>query len=87
MADYGDFRVDCFTMAWQHKIASADAIVGRWDGHTLNSGGVDRMAAEPRSVVAEDRGGRDQMSERGGGKIERLLSKRGPFFVLGLLWG
>ena len=34
------------------KSQQRDAIVGRWDGHTLNSGGVGRMAAEHRSVVA-----------------------------------
>jgi hypothetical protein len=28
------------------KSLQRDAIVGRWDGHTLNSGGVGRMAAE-----------------------------------------
>ena len=44
------------------KSLQRDAIVGRWGGHTLNLGGVDRMAAEHRSVVAADRGGRE-MSE------------------------
>jgi len=40
------------------KSLQRDAIVGRWDGHTLNSGGVGRMAAEHHSVVAADCGGR-----------------------------
>ena len=44
------------------KSLQRDAIVGRWDGHTLNLGGVSRMAAEHRSVVAADRGG-VEMSE------------------------
>ena len=34
------------------KSLQQDAIVGRWDGHTLNLGGVGRMAAEHRCVVA-----------------------------------
>jgi hypothetical protein len=40
------------------KSLQRDAIVGRWDGHTQNLGGVGRMAAEHRSVVAAERGGR-----------------------------
>jgi len=39
------------------KSLPRDAIVGRWDGHTLNLGGVGRIAAEHRSVVAADCGG------------------------------
>ena len=39
------------------KSLQRDAIVGCWDGHTLNLGGVGRMAAEHRSVVAVDCGG------------------------------
>jgi hypothetical protein len=62
--------------------------VGRWDGHTLNSGGVGRMAAEHHSVVAADCGGRDEPMRRpGGGRKNDPLLTRGPFFVLGLLWG
>ena len=34
------------------KSLQRDAIVGRWDGHTLNLGGVGRMAAEHLIVVA-----------------------------------
>ena len=32
------------------KSLQQDAIVGRWDGHTLNLGGVGRMAAEHRAL-------------------------------------
>ena len=39
------------------KSQQRDAIEGRWDGHTLNLGGVGRMAAEHRCVVAADRAG------------------------------
>ena len=39
------------------KSLQRDAIVGCWDDHTLNLGGVGRMAAEHRSVVAVDCGG------------------------------
>ena len=37
-----------FFSRWHGSIKSLqrDAIVGRWDGHTLNLGGVGRMAAE-----------------------------------------
>jgi len=50
---YGDFRVDFFHDG-RHSIKSLqrDAIVGHWDGHTLNLGGVGRMAAEHLIVVA-----------------------------------
>ena len=44
------------------KSQQRDAIVGRWDGHTLNYlGGVGRMAAEHRCVVAA---GRDERVRR-----------------------
>ena len=39
------------------KSLQRDAIVGRWDGHTLNLGGVGRMAAEHRCVVSSGCGG------------------------------
>jgi len=39
------------------KSLQRDAIVGCWDGHTLNLGGVGRMAAEHRSVVAAEAAG------------------------------
>ena len=42
--------------------------MGRWDGHTLNLGGVGRMAAEHRSVVAAIAARRDEMSEAAGKK-------------------
>ena len=67
------------------KSLQRDAIVGRWDGHTLNSGGVGRMAAEHRSVVAADAVG--VMRRPGGGRKNDPLLTRGPFYVLGLLWG
>ena len=67
----GDFSVDFFHDG-RHSIKSLqrDAVVGHWDGHTLNLGGVGRMAAEHRSVVAADRAGvRD--GEAAGGKMKR----------------
>ena len=56
LADFGlDFLNDGDS---GEKSLQRDAIVGRCDGHTLNLGGVGRMAAEHRSVVAAERGGR-----------------------------
>ena len=54
------------------KLLQRGAIVGRWDGHTLNLGGVGRMAAEHRSVVAADCGGRDERVRR----RKRLVKQR-----------
>ena len=54
MADFGFFINDDNS---GEKSLQRDAIVGRWDGHTLNLGGVGRIAAEHRSVVAADCGG------------------------------
>jgi hypothetical protein len=46
--------------------------VRHWDGHTLNVGGVSRLAAEHRSVVSSGSRRRDEMeSEAGGGKSEQ----------------
>ena len=48
-----------FFSRWHGSIKSLqrDAIVGRWDGHALNLGGVGRMAAEHRCVVSSGCGG------------------------------
>ena len=55
MAKRGDFRVDFFHDGRNSiKSLQRDGIVGHWDGHTRNLGGVGRMAAEHRSVVAAD---------------------------------
>ena len=44
LADFGmDFLNDGDSGG---KLLQRGAIVGRWDGHTLNLGGVGRMAAE-----------------------------------------
>ena len=49
LADFGmDFLNDGDS---GEKSLQRDAIVGHWDGHTLNLGGVGRMAAEHRCVV------------------------------------
>jgi hypothetical protein len=49
VADFGMIFLDDGNSG--EKSLQRDAIVGRWDGHTLNLGGVGRMAAEHRSVV------------------------------------
>ena len=59
--------------------------MGRWDGHTLNLGGVGRMAAEHRSVVAAIAARRDEMRRRPA-KNDPLLKKR-PVFRSRTLWG
>ena len=52
------FGIECFNDGdSSEKSQQRDAIVGRWDGHTLNLGGVGRMAAEHRCVVAADPAG------------------------------
>ena len=40
------------------KSLQRDAIVGRWGGHTLNLGGVGRMAAEHQRCMYQDGGRR-----------------------------
>ena len=82
---YGDFRVDYFHDG-RHSIKSLqrDAILGRWDGHTLNLGGVGRMAAEHRCVVAVDCGGVHEM--RRPAKNEAAVKKE-PVFRSRTLWG
>ena len=35
------------------KSLQRDVIVGRWDGHALNLGGVGRMAAEHRRLLLQ----------------------------------
>ena len=48
LADFGmDFLNDGNS---GEKSLQRDVIVGRWDDHTLNLGGVGRMAAEHRSM-------------------------------------
>ena len=78
---YGDFRVDFFHDG-RHSIKSLqrDAVVGHWDGHTLNLGGVGRMAAVHRSVVAAE----GRACERRRRRKNEALLKRASFFVLGL---
>ena len=50
--------------------------MGRWDGHTLKLGGVGRMAAEHRSIVAADCGGRE-MSEAVRRPGQKIMKRAG----------
>ena len=53
LADFGmDFLNDGNSGG---KLLQRGAIVGRWDGHTLNLGGVGRMAASMLRVAASGR--------------------------------
>ena len=62
VADFGMIFLDDGNSG--EKSLQRDAIVGRWDGHTLNLGGVGRMAAEHHCVVSSGSRGRDRGRQR-----------------------